>query len=346
MSIRVLHAPAAVGGHPSGLAAAERELGLASTVLTLHEPPFGYAVDRVLAPEGTSVAAREWRRWRAVAAARSYDVVHFNFGSSLAPSYHGTAGRGGRGYGLYARLLEQRDLPLLRAQAIFVTFQGDDVRPLGDAADDARKRRRVKRFTDAADGLYVLNPDLLQHVPEAEFLPYASVDPRAWTPVPQAGNGPLRIVHAPSDRWRKGTDDVLAAVEGLDVELELVEGLTRAEARRAYERADVVVDQLVVGWYGGVAVEAMALAKPVVARIDPSARARIPEPMADELPVIQADANTLADVLRGLRRDDLRELGVRGRAFVERWHDPREIARRVVADYERALDRRRARGAD
>ena len=42
MPIRVLHAPAAVGGHPSGLAAAERELGLDSTVLTLHTPPFGY----------------------------------------------------------------------------------------------------------------------------------------------------------------------------------------------------------------------------------------------------------------------------------------------------------------
>ena len=43
----MLHAPTAVGGHPSGLAAAERELGLESTVLAVDEPPFGYAVDRV-----------------------------------------------------------------------------------------------------------------------------------------------------------------------------------------------------------------------------------------------------------------------------------------------------------
>ncbi len=92
-----------------------------------------------------------------------------------------------------------------------MTFQGDDVRPSGDADDDARKRRRLERFRGSADGLYVLNPDLLEHVPGAEFLPYASVDPRTWTPVPPGDGATLRIVHAPSDRARKGTDDVLAA---------------------------------------------------------------------------------------------------------------------------------------
>jgi hypothetical protein len=66
--------------------------------------------------------------------------------------------------------------------------------------------------------------------------------------------------------------------------------------------------------------------------------------MARELPVVHADAQSLADVLRSLT--DLTELGLRGRAFVERWHDPRVIARRVVDDYERALDRRRAERGD
>ncbi|MEP7335925.1 MAG: glycosyltransferase family 1 protein [Actinomycetota bacterium] len=347
MNIRVLHTPTAVGGHPSGLAAAERKLGLDSTVVTLDEPPYGYAVDRVLAPAGTRTAVRELRRWRTVLEARGFDVVHFNFGSSLAPGYYGSAGRGGP-YRLYARLFEQRDLWLLRGRPVFVTFQGDDVRPSGDAEQDALKRRRAERFARAADGLYVLNPDLLEHVPRAEFLPYASVDPREWAPAPPTDRGTLRVVHAPSDRDRKGTGAVVSAVEqlrseGVDDELELVEGRPRAEARRAYERADVLVDQLVVGWYGGVAVEAMALAKPVVARLDEAALARVPSPMRDELPIVDAVAATLADVLRRLateRRSGLAELGRRGRKFAERWHDPVTIAERVVADYERALARR------
>jgi glycosyltransferase involved in cell wall biosynthesis len=345
--IRVLHAPAAVGGHAPGLAAAERELGLDSVVVTLHAPPFGYEVDRVLAPPGTSTARREWRRWREIARAREYDVVHFNFGSSLAPAYHGTDGRGGAAYGAYSRLLEQLDLRLLRGPSVFVTFQGDDVRPSGDGRDDAFKRRRATRFAERAAALYVLNPDLLEHVPGAEFLPYASVDLRAWTPAPSPRGDVLRVVHAPSDRRRKGTEAIVAAVAELResrvaVELELVEGRPRTEARQAYERADVVVDQLLVGWYGGLAVEAMALAKPVVARLDPAALGRVPNDLRADLPIVHADRRSLEDALRDLaqrRPEDLIELGLRGRAFVERWHDPLAVARRTKAAYERAVGR-------
>jgi hypothetical protein len=350
MSIRVLHGPTAVGGHPTGLAAAERELGLDSTVVTIDEPPYGYSVDRVLAPPGTPTVVREWRRWRAAfAARRDADVVHFNFGSTFGPAAYGPearSGASGRAFDAYARLVEQRDLTLLRraGRAIFVTFQGDDVRP-GGGSDDVSKRRRAARFEHYAERVYVLNPDLLAHVPSAEFLPYASVDPRGWTPVPANPSGPLRIVHAPSDRARKGTDAVLRAVEraragGADLELELVEGVSRDEARRALERADVVVDQLIVGWYGGVAVEAMALGKTVLARLERQDLERVPTAMREELPIVDADEQTLERLLVELSRDrrqTIEELGRRGRAFVERWHDPLEIARRVVADYERAL---------
>jgi glycosyltransferase involved in cell wall biosynthesis len=339
--MRVLHAPAAVGGHPAGLARAERELGVDSVVVTVDEPPFGYAPDRVLAPPGTPAVVREWRRWREVARARRADVIHFNFGSSLAPTFHGDAARS-RLFAAYARVLEQRDLRLLRG-AIFVTFQGDDVRPGGDLRDDERKARRARRFARVASKVYALNPDLLAHLPtRAEFLPYASVDPREWAPVGVDAGERIRVVHAPSDRSRKGTEALLAAAGRLGglVELELVEGKSRAEARAALERADVVVDQLLVGWYGGVAVEAMALAKPVVAYVEPRDLERVPPELRAELPIVGARERTIEMVLRELatsRKHELTELGRRGRAFVERWHDPGTIAARVVADYERAL---------
>ncbi len=56
---------------------------------------------------------------------------------------------------------------------------------------------------------------------------------------------------------------------GVRFEFTLVEGLHREEAKRLYERADLFVDQLILGWYGGVAVELMALGKPVIAHIRP-----------------------------------------------------------------------------
>lgn len=256
-------------------------------------------------------------------------------------------GRGGALYGAYSRLLEQLDLRLLRRPNIVVTFQGDDARPSGDEEEDELKRRRVRRFSSAASAMYVLNPDLLANVPGASFLPYASVDPRAWTPAPPTPGKSLRLVHAPSDRARKGTDAIVAAVErlharGVPIELELVEGRPRSEARTAYERADVLVDQLVVGWYGGVAVEAMALGKPVVARLDPAALALAPEKLRNDLPIVAADTANLEEALNALAsrpREDLVELGLRGRAFVERWHDPVAVARRTKTDYERSLGR-------
>jgi hypothetical protein len=322
---------------------------LASNVVTLNDPPRGWFVDEVLAPNGTSVFAREWRRWRAILTARRYDVIHFNFGSSLAPGFYGSAGRGGPVYAAYSRLLEQRDLDYLRGRALFVTFQGDDVRPTGDPEQDALKRHRARRFVRMVDGAYVLNPDLLDHVPGAEFLPYASVDPREWTPRPPGPTDLLRVVHAPSDRARKGTDALLLAfqqlrAEGLPVELELVEGRTPVEARAAYARADVIVDQLVVGWYGAVAVEGMALAKPVVAYLSERDLGRIPPGMRAELPVVNATAATIAVVLRDLasRARDMADIGRRGRAYVERWHDPRKVAARMKDAYETAIASRAA----
>ena len=53
--------------------------------------------------------------------------------------------------------------------------------------------------------------------------------------------------------------------EGVPFDLELIENLPNAEATRRYRDADLVVDQLLAGWYGGFAVEAMALGKPVIA---------------------------------------------------------------------------------
>jgi glycosyltransferase involved in cell wall biosynthesis len=131
--------------------------------------------------------------------------------------------------------------------------------------------------------------------------------------------------------------------EGLDFEFQLVEDLTQAEAKELYRRADIVVDQLLLGWYGGLAVEAMALGRPTVAYLRDDDLSFLPAQMRAEIPVISAEPRTIQAVLRELlttRRGELLEIGRSGRGFVERWHDPLRIAREVVADYEAALEQR------
>ncbi|HLH65320.1 MAG TPA: glycosyltransferase [Solirubrobacteraceae bacterium] len=332
--VRILHAPANVGGHPIGLSRAERELGLDSEVVLFEPDAFGFPADRCY-------HRRDLPPWRTVPtrlrflaeAARRYDVFHFNFGSTLLP-----------GWGLPVAVDE---LPLLRrlGKIVIATFQGDDARPpeawtpppppeLWPGLERRRSagRRRLLRY---AHRVLYLNPDQRRWLTGASFCPYASVDPRAIAPVPPRREGELTIVHAPSHRATKGTDAVIAAVEqlradGARVRLDLVEGVRHDEALARLAAADIAVDQLLVGWYGGFAVEAMALGKPVLCHIVDEQPGD--NPFGAELAIVRATPATLAQRLAELVGDpDARSAaGVAARRFVERHHDPRRVASRVL----------------
>jgi glycosyltransferase involved in cell wall biosynthesis len=376
MSLRVLHAPYLVGGNPSNLARAERSLGASSWCVSLGPNPFGYACDEVAWRQRETWLTREWRRWALFRRAlRDFDVLHFNSGQSIL-SWGGLFG-GRERLTLLERAalalsphLELLDLAAYKraGRVIAVTYQGDEARQ-GDYSrahfsdsiahhvtggyysvwSDARKRQRIAKFARYADLIYALNPDLLHVLPSrARFLPYANVDLRDWRYIPpkaDRGRVPL-VLHAPSHRGVKGTEQLLAAVEqlkreGLEFEFRLVEGMPRDRARKLYEDADIFVDQLLAGWYGGVAVEAMALGKPVIAYIREADLDFVPVEMRRELPVIGADVRTIGGVLGRLIAAGPRErseLGRRGRAYVERWHDPLKIAAGLIRDYESAIE--------
>ena len=377
--VRVLHCPTPTAGNPQHLARAERELGLHSTAVIWSQDAFAYPADEVLCPPTTHPLRREARRFALLRRAlRDYDIVHFNFGQTLMPQYMPLRGQPVTQYprwmywvyGPYARLLEMRDLAWLKraGKGIVVTYQGDDARQgdfcqahfaISPAAEvepgyytpawDAHKRWRIRQFARYADRIYALNPDLLHVLPaRAEFLPYASVDPRAWVPEPLPGSRATRLtlLHAPTHRGVKGTRYVVEAVQRLqaqdklDFALQLVEGVSHAEARRLYRRADLLIDQLLVGWYGGLAVELMALGRPVMCYLREEDLRFIPAQMRRDLPIIQATPATLYDVLKEwltTRRHGLQERGQRGRAYVEQWHDPRQIAARLKGEYEAIL---------
>jgi hypothetical protein len=370
MKLRVLHCPTAVGGNPPALCREQRALGAESWCVTLQANPYGYAVDEDLWA-GRGWLRREVARWKMIRRAlRDFDVIHYNFGSGLAPLRSRLGGKGWRTPAavlrnlLYAVPCELCDVRRAhrRGKVVAVTFQGDDAR-LGEVArrypihfahevdaayytaeTDRHARRRIATFDRYADLVYALNPDLLEVLPErARFQAYCSVNLAEWAPParPEQRAGPLRVVHAPSHRAVKGTRHVVDAVrrlqgEGMDFEFVLVENLTNAGARRLYETADLAIDQVLAGFYGGLAVELMALEVPVVCYLRDEDVARLPAAMRAELPLIHATPAALSDVLRqwlGRGRSELRAQGRRGREFVRRWHHPPAIARETLDDY-------------
>lgn len=376
---KVIHLPTTVGGNPQGISKHLNGLGVKSETWTLSQNYFGYPADKVLCKENEGLFVRELKRILALRYIFRADVVFFNFGSSFFrpfiaindKKYLGYKKVFAKVYPFYSRMMSIVELGLisLLKKPIFIQYQGDDARQ-GDycrkhfeittayrvekgyytAASDEAKRKSIALYAKRARKIYALNPDLLHVLPRtAEFLPYSHISLDEWAPVyTQLQKRPLRIGHAPSHRAFKGTDLLLEATEqlrfaGFEFELILVEGKSNAEAKEIYKTVDVLVDQLFAGWYGGLAVEAMALGKPVVAYIRQEDLHFIPEQMRSDLPIIQAKPSTVGVVLESILkmpRAELLEKAHNSRLYVEKWHHPMAIAKKIKKDMEIALNKR------
>ena len=163
------------------------------------------------------------------------------------------------------------------------------------------------------------------------------LDLRPFTPVPPSDRERPLVIHAPSIRAKKGTEDVIAACAQLPVELDLVEGVPHDEARERYARADIAVDQLRAGWHGIFALEAMALGKPVLSYLKPDVVEQAKRSYGVRVPIVPTTADTLVETLRPLVASpaERRRIGAESRAYVERVHDIDRIADRLIDLYAR-----------
>jgi hypothetical protein len=328
-----LHAPADVGGHAYGLSRGERELGYESDVVVISSGPFGYGFDRNL---DAGISHPVWKRLASRAlflarAAREYDVFHFNFGQTLLTVRQ------------FGQVFDELAWLKRRGKTIFVTYQGCDVRPKAACpcrqahcyAEDRYRQPAAHRVLRLADRVFYLNPDLRHWLPGATFIPYASVDASQIEVAPEPTGEEIVVVHAPTDVDIKGTSFVTGAVEelrsvGLPVRLDLVESATRDQVLRRIRAGHVLVDQLLLGWYGAVSVEAMAAGRPVLCYVREDEAED--NPFGAELPIVRTTPESLGEDLRRVVLDaDLRRrLGEAGRRFTELRHDPRAIARTVL----------------
>ena len=371
--LKIIHLPVDIGGSAAGLAAAQRRLGHDAVCYSLQWSALGFNGDVSLEPPPGApgrLLRREAGRFALLARTLAgADVVHCHFGRtalSVRALPQSEPGAGGFGEALrlaYARALWMKDLPLWRlaGKRVAMTFYGDELRQadiacarnphshlhLPDVAAPLAGREPAQRRLAAlsaryADVLYATNPDLLEFLPQrARLLPYSNTLPAA--PPPWPGEGPLKILHMPTHRAVKGSDLIGAAVarlraEGEAIELTEIENTANDEALAAIGAHHLLVDQLRVGWYGGVAVEAMAQARPVIAYLHPADLRLAPPELAAALPVISADPGSIVDVLRAQARrprGELRVIGERSRAFADLFHDPLKIAEGVIGDYRR-----------
>jgi glycosyltransferase involved in cell wall biosynthesis len=305
--LRVTHCPVNTAGVPWQNVQALRRKGLDARLVVFERYKLHPEADWSLDRHG-GLVRQQVKQARAMARLLpNTDVFHFYFGLTLVP--------------------KSLQFPLLRATGkhSVMHFLGSDIRG---------KPRQELAWANRAGARIVGSYDAIRWVPDAVVVP-PGIDLREYTPAPPSDSTRPVVLHAPSSRRRKGTQHVIAACEQLPVELEIIEGLHHDEARRRYERADIVVDQLNAGWYGLFAIEAMALGKPVVTFLHDEAVARTEEAFQTEVPIVSATAETLTDRLRPLVEDaaERRRIGALSRTYVEQIHDADKIADRLLDIY-------------
>jgi hypothetical protein len=356
--MKVLHLPTTVGGMGWALAEAERAHGVDARVLALYQNEYLYPADIDLRLEQRGVTGRLRGHLAAFVRYRTgFDAYHFNYGSSLVH--------------FLRRGITLLDLPFYDSRARkIVTFNGCDARQkfptmarnrtagncvaacfeddcyggmCNSGELDRNRRRAIEKAERHADHLFAVNPDLLYFLPREKttFLPYAVVRRNTALKERFFEGDAVHIVHAPTQRAAKGTPAILAALdqlrseEGDRVRVTLVENCSQQRAQEIYRSADLVIDQLLVGWYGAVAVEAMYMGVPVACYINDDHLQLVPAAMARDLPLLRVTPATLLTQLRCFVRDREAavDLGARGRAFAESWHDPLRLALITEAAY-------------
>jgi len=334
--MRILHAARNIANQPGDVVRALRRLGHEAELWEYGKSAFDYPVDRRIdLKEGDPTIF--WQTF--LESIERFDVIHFHFARTFFPNAWG---------GVPAFW----DLPIYRmlGKKVFFTFHGSDIRirriheqvnpwsyyRFSDiASDDDRTEKVIEAIRTYANKMFIQSIDYRYFVPEAEVIERV-IDLESWPEQPPDQRRRPVVLHIPSRRGTKGSEFVIKGMDsliqaGVPVDFRLLEGVSHAEARRAIQDADIVVDNLLTGDYEVVSLEAMASSRVPVANIQPAVAEAYPD-----APVVSADPDTFVGRMRELidNIDERRALAARGRPYVARIHDAPVIAARLVHFYE------------
>lgn len=248
------------------------------------------------------------------------------------------------------------DLPMLKSRGMRILFRftGQELRlpskqkeinPYNvyqygyeHTLDEDLQRSYLDFLEHYVDRFVVQDREMQGYCPEASIIPRV-IDTDDWANVgaDKSEENPL-VIHAPSSRELKGSWFVEEAVEtlqaqGLDFRYEEVTDLPHEEAVERYRQADIIIDQLLIGWHGALSLEAMALGKPVICYIRDDLD-------AGDIPIANANPDTVTEVLRDLLENPEKRvsLGIRGRNYVENNHDVADVTDQLIGLYEEVLE--------
>lgn len=151
--------------------------------------------------------------------------------------------------------------------------------------------------------------------------------------------GVIRIIHAPSNEDYKGSKYIYAAIENLKktykVEFITLQNLSKKELIQEILKCDLLIDQMLVGFYGILTVEAMLLEKPVVCYIRDDIFSKIKR----DCPIYNANPDNLEKVLDEILQNpsQLISRGEQSRNYALTYHSPNKIAERMIQVFQEEM---------
>lgn len=335
--LRILHGTMEIANQMQTLSSGLQEAGFISYTLNYYPAYLQYAADYSwnLSNQRTNPAMNEQLPKLTVQLIPQFDVFHFNFNTSLT--------------------FDHSDLPMLQEanKTVVMHHWGSEVRQLSIAqklnpyvavktTNERFIKEKLQRISQYIRHCIVADQELYQYVKgfyeHVHFVP-VMVDLDQYQPIQHSVPNPRPlIVHAPTSPEVKGTRIILETIEKLkltyDFDFQLIRGMSHEEARVWYQKADLIIDQILIGCYGLLSVEAMAMGKPVVCWISEFMREHYPK----ELPLIAANPHTLMETLEHLlkNQESLPIFGRQGRAYVERYHS-QKINSQIIAHIYRSI---------
>lgn len=140
----------------------------------------------------------------------------------------------------------------------------------------------------------------------------------------------IRILHAPSNEGYKGSIYIYDAIsklkENYNIEFVKIQNVNIDILYEEIIKSDLVIDQMLVGFYGLFAIESMAFSKPVICYIRE-------EYLENECPIINANPDTLYEILVSILSNPgcLAEIGCKSRGYVEKYHADSIVARKMLS---------------
>lgn len=170
------------------------------------------------------------------------------------------------------------------------------------------------------------------------------VDLKNFNPIyPSINNTRPLIIHSPTAKIGKGSNIIIPIVEELKKEYEfdfmLLHDISREKVLEIMQKADIFIDQIIVGSYGMAALEAMAFGKPVVCYIMPEV---FEAGLSEECPIVNASPDNLKEqLIKLITNPQLRhDIGIKSRKFIEKFHDVEKVSSLLLSIYKTEPDKR------